>query len=257
MGFHFPNPGDIIRDIQNGVNHVRDQAVGQINGVLNNALNQVQSKLNYAQTQIGNNIKNGVNQIGGTVQHSIEQLENKVKSVEHDIELKANDGVHSIESKAKQLTTELEHDIEDAVLIAVGNIFKEGAKEAKKIVQSTKDHFDKLRTSNPELSEHIDAVSVSFQISAFNMSFDSFMERSQDLLDALDKIQSTSSFTRTIVKDLILGLGPSSMSLQASLGFALGIESEDLEIGASIDNIGRELISDIVDLVLEKLNVPE
>ena len=90
------------------------------------------------------------------------------------------------------------------------------------------------------------------------MSFNGFYSRSEELLDALDRfVGQPPAFRRKPVLELVEALGPTTLDFGASIEFALVVGSQELGVGGKLKSVPLALGTEIADLVLKELGVPE
>ena len=90
------------------------------------------------------------------------------------------------------------------------------------------------------------------------MSFNGFYSRSEELLETLDRfVGQPPAFRRKPVLELVEALGPTTLDFGASVEFALVVGSQELGVGGKLKSVPLALGTEIADLVLAELGVPE
>ena len=148
------DPGRIIHDIENGINHIKDDALHGIQSVANDA-------------------RHGVEQTAQNAQHGIEQV---VGNAEHQIEQAVNAAAHEIEQKAQQAAHEAAH------------LAKEGVAEAAKLAEqeALKKALDKARTLEQLGEAVLEEVAFGFSLSIIAVDYENVGDRIKSIRETLE-----------------------------------------------------------------------
>ena len=196
-------------------------------------------------------MEDGVKKIGHEVEDGVRKVasdaESSLKSIESEIEKRGQVLLHEVEDKI------------DAYLDALAKALTSAAlRKVRDMCHTTHTEMSRLEEKRPVLADKINVVSFTMKLGPVTMVFSNFYQRVGDLTTALDRlISEPPAFRRGPVIGLIEALGPTSVDLGISVELAFVIGSNELGIGGELSEIELELATEIADIVLEKLGVPE
>ena len=224
MGFHFPDPGRIIHDIQHGVQDVANQARHGVE----DAANQARHGLNDA----ANQAQRGVNDLA-------HKLEGEIKQVAHDAEGQLNNALHSAQEEVTK--------VKRAALDEIAEVKKLGKKAIDSVEGAIVAAAFKKAIGRAVALARIGIHKVSFSVQAIvglEFAFDtsSILEKLQEYLE---KPPSNSDE----VKQFLIVVAPSEVSLFVGGGLSLGVEL-DCELRVSFE---KENLIENWDSIIEAL----
>ena len=202
-------------------------------------------------------------EVKGVGEKAVNEVRSKGRWYIKEVEKKGKGALSEVDKVKDKAVKEVKEEAEEAVKMAFDAlskaITKEGLELARKIVKTTKNRLDKFAESEEDYTEEINNIDIGFDLGPFSLSYDSFYDRSQGLVDTLDVfINKPPAFRRSDIKRLIEALGPSSIGVSGSVNLAaLVASSEELGVGVSVGGFRSKLIALIVDDILEALNVPK
>ena len=253
------------KQIKRALNHLGDD----IKRGINSLGDQIKKQL----SQTGDHIRRGLESVGKQLKGEIEDVAHKAKGeLEHvgeeakgELQHLANEARGEIEEVAKKAKGELEEVAEDArdlVEAALQELAKavtrEGLKKLRGAVKTAAGKMEDLARDKPRLVESIDACGFELNLGPLTLEYDGFYSRSEELLDALDRfVGQPPAFRRKPVLELVEALGPTTLDFGASIEFALVVGSQELGVGGKLKSVPLALGTEIADLVLKELGVPE
>ena len=227
-GFHFPNPGQIIHDIENAAHRAADGAVHGVQGAANNALHGIEGAANGA----------------------IHKIEGAGQSAIHGIEGTANKAVHEIEGKVGELPHLAEQAAKDAIQ-------KLASVPGPHLIESMRDHIagmrddlDSFKQDQPDLVECFDDVGVGGNLSLLEVGYYGWYSRVEEMLSALGGFAAHFELRRGPVKSLLLATAPTTVKLAPSFE----LFSSAISAGVWLELPGK-LIPVAVDKALERAGV--
>ena len=130
-----------------------------------------------------------------------------------------------------------------------------GLSEADKVVKALHSELETLEKKLPKLVDALNSIGNSIELGPIQLNYASFYARAEELSDALDKaLQMVKSgdfkLTQTFFNDLVQGLGPDSLTINAEIEFFS-------RFGLDLKNISMDLFVEVADFVLTELGVPK
>ena len=126
MGFHFPNPGQIIHDIENAAHHAADAARHGIEDAGHNAIGGIQNLEHEATGRLNQIAHDAEGKLNG-VAHD---LEGGIKSAAHDAQGELQSAGNALKSDIDAAGRAAVHSAEQAVETALSEAFQAAAKAA-------------------------------------------------------------------------------------------------------------------------------
>ena len=195
------------------------------------------------------------------------KIEKKGKDVLGDIDDHAESAFKTAEHKLHDAVDEIEKTVEERIPDMLEQaleelsraVAKEGFEKARDSVRAANKELNKLRQNKPKLVDSIDELGFTLKLGPVGLSYGGFYSRSNELLVVLDNLASKPpSFRRTPVIKAIEALGPDHIDLGIDIQLAaLVVSSDALEVGFSLDSMPLKLFTEIGDIILEEIGVPE
>ena len=233
---------DSIRKIEN----IGKDAIKKIENFGKDAIKKIENE--------GNSVVNKVKNEGSGI---INTIEKEGSGVINTIEKEGQKALNVVEEEIEKIPDTIEVALELAIDELSKAITKEGLKKAQTIVRTVKNRMDKF--AEGEYDEELNKITFGLDLGPFNLSYDSFYDRSSDLVTTLDSfISKPPAFRRSDIKRLITALAPSSVGVSGSINVAfLVVNTDELGVGVSVSGFTGKLVALIVDDILKALNVPE
>ena len=202
----------------------------------------------------GNEVKNGVQKVGREVEGGVKKVG---KEVESGVK-KAGKEVEGVANKAKKEIPELaEKAVKEAAKAILGAPFKEVLKKAAKECKDFHGDMSRLASKKPGLVSAIDQVGYSVELKAnvkITLAYSGFYSRALEVSGVLDRYANSGiQLRRRDIIGLVKAAGPSSVNFGVGAEFSLGV---DLGASFSMDSIPLELFTELGDLALKRLGVP-
>ena len=118
--------------------------------------------------------------------------------------------------------------------------------------------LDKIRSQQPELVGYIDELSFSIKLGPCTLTYGRFYDRAQDVAYVMNELANKPpEFRRSTMIAAIEAAGPDTVDLGISINFAFVAASNELGGGFDIPAIPLGLASELTNIVLRELGVPE
>ena len=269
---------DVIEDAgKNGVDCVEDTAdkagkeienlvkqaeklgmsiIDDIEKLANKAKREVEGVANKAKNEIEGVGKTAISEIEGAANKAAREVEEGVKSVGHEVEQGVKTAGKEIEDTFEKRIPELIGDaMQELSKLATSQVYKQAAAIARKV----RVKLAVLRESKPGLVGYIDDLAFKLQVGPVTLKYGRFYDRSKDLILVLDRLANDPpAFRRTTIIAMLEATGPDSTDLGISVNLAaLVVSSEELGAGFALPAIPLALVSELTDLVLKEIGVPE
>ena len=167
--------------------------------------------------------------------------------------------IEKIEREVEEIPDKIEEKLEEAFDEFAEAIAKEGLKKTKHIVDTVHQEMSDLRKNKPELVSEIDNLGGYIEIGPLTLNYSEFYTRTESVSRVLDTyINHPPEFRRKPILDMVKALGPTSVDAGISVQvMALVVGSKELGIGGGLGDIRLALFTEIGDVILEKMGVPE
>jgi len=201
-------------------------------------------------------------EIMGILDDAKRQLFGAVDKAKGEVSDVANEAKNEVRDVAKDVKDEIPELAEKAVKEAVSElskaISKEGLKAFRGAVRESKNKLDSLSKNRPDWVDSINELSIYLNLGPATLTWSGFYSRSDYILSQLDKhISNPPKFSRRNIVSLIENLGPTVVNLGISVNFALVIGSKELGVGGGIGDIPLKIFTELGDVILKELGVPE
>ena len=202
---------------------------------------------------------NSLNAMKHSVSHDLEVLEDGAKA---DISKAADASKKTLESWAddekiawQQVGHDIKEDIESAASSKVAELTAEGVhkglKEADALIKKIDGILGKFADSHPALVAHLNSIGDDINLGPLKLSYANFYSRAQEIGDALDKtLGGDFHLTQTFINDLVRGLGPDSVTVDADIEFFS-------TFGDDLKTIPLDVFVEIADIIMDALKVPK
>ena len=191
MGFHFPNPGDIVRQVEGGVNHLKDEAVGQINHVKD----QANSELNHIKDTATGELNHIKDTIVNEIQHLAEQAKNDIENV------------------SKTALQNAENALKNAISHVSLELFEKALKDASDFIKKYPILPSDLQLQVSVLT--LDIGDLDQKVEDIHDACDKGLKNKQDILDFVKAI-SPSSLQVSISGEILTDVISAGVSIQYS-----------------------------------------
>ena len=90
------------------------------------------------------------------------------------------------------------------------------------------------------------------------MTWNNFYSRADDIIKVLDdRLDKPPGVSRNEVLQLIEALGPTEIDLGISVNAALVVGSKEIGVGGGVGSIPLALFTEIADLIMDEMGLPE
>ena len=217
-------------------------------------------------TTVGGQIKHAFHHAAHEVEHEVthdaHQVEHTADQVGDEIQKIIDAGDKQVARLAtstadllKKAGDEIEKDIEHAASVAVnqltGAAVQKGLHEAAAVLSLVNKGLKELAKDMPALVNHINQMGDSIVLGPIVLRYQNFYSRADKLLDVINEtLKAGFKLTRHFIINLIAGLGPDSIDIDAEIVFFS-------RFGIDLTNIDIDVFTAIADKVLDELGVPE
>ena len=167
------------------------------------------------------------------------------RHIGHEVQHVANMGPEQLQ---RFVHDEFNHLVHEGATEIARMAFKESAAFARKL----KTRMEQLRLEKPELTDAIDGVTITVNLSVITFTYDNFMHRAEGLCNLLDHQSQAFTFDRRSVKWVMENTGPSRIGLAVSGELFTSAISAGIGVDAPL-----ALAVELVDMALEAAGVPE
>ena len=225
--------------------------------------------------KIGDEAENGVKKVGRSAENSVKKIgndiEDNIKDIGNDIESNVKKIGHDVEEKLHKVGDEIEETLEEripekieefidsAVAELAEAITREGLKKVRDVVKTTDRELSKLAINKPDLIDSINSLSVYVEIGPMTLNYSGFFTRVDNIAEILDKyVNEPPELSRRAIIEFVNAMGPTSVNMGLSIQvMALVVGSKELGIGGGLGDIELALFTELGDIILEKIGVPE
>ena len=160
-----------------------------------------------------------------------------------------------LEKSGKAIKEDIESATDTAIKKLTSSAMKHGLEEADKVVKALHGELATLEDKFPHMVDALNNIGNSIELGPIELNYASFYARAEELSDALDKaLQMVNAgdfrLTQTFFNDLVKGLGPDSLTINAEIEFFS-------RFGLDLQNISMDLFTELADFVLDELGVPK
>lgn len=254
------------------------KAVKDVDRIADKSIDEIER----AAKDVGNTIErevmgviDDVKNLANKAKRDIEGAANKIKNELEDVANKAEKEITDAANEAKKeleripgevdkaitetLPAEIEKAFQDCIDSLARAVTKEGLSQIRDMVKTTDSKLTSLAASKPGLVDEINNLGFSMEIGPVTLSYSGFYDRISGVADVLDTyVNHPPALRREPILTMIAALGPDTIDLGVSIQVvALVVGSKELGIGGSMDSIGLALFTELGDIILEKLGVPE
>ena len=194
MSFHFPDPGQILHQIEDGAHHAADQAVGNVRHVADQAVGT---------------IKHAGDQAVGTIKHEVTQ---GVDQLHHVRDAVQGEIVANVERVGRETAEKVEEAAVDAAQKALTIVASKGFKEG---LETAKDIIEILAPDAFGLSLGFDIASV------VDVGINLQVPNPVSKIGVIEKYIQNPPKGRSAIIDCVKEFGPSSLQINA-LSFGNG-----------------------------------
>ena len=247
VGHEAEKVGHKIEDEANKVGHQAEHQAHKAGSALNK-LDPIH-KLDQAAHEVVDRIIDPAANAGKKlIEHAAAESVRDLKSLGHTIE----------KDVIKKLPELAEHAAREAIEKFAEAISEAGLKKFRKAVHGAKSKLDALGAKRERLTGALDNLSVYLELGPATLTWAGFYSRADAIVDILDTyIDKPPRFSRDDIMRLILAIGPTTINLGFSVSFALVIGSKELGIGGGFGDIELVLFTEIGDVILDDLGVPD
>ena len=242
---------DAVKEI-NRMSNDLDKKFNQLNGKINNEFKDFERKLNSTKDKAVSDINKAGQKALSDISHSGKNL------------------INNIEKEAKLITTKIDQKIEslpgtikDTAITVFQEMTEAGIRKSIGIgydlCLGLDSELKSFRNSKPRLVDAIDSQGFTLKLSVLTLKYTSFLSRSEQLIGALKNFKEKGfSFRRKPVLDMVEALGPDSINSGIGVQGALVFGTSNLlNFEASLEDTPLVLFTEIGDIILKKLGVPE
>lgn len=239
---------EIERAARNASNSVEREIMGIIDDVkrlASRAKKEVEDVANKAEREVADTASKAVRE----VQEVAEKAEREVERIPAEVE----------KAITEQLPKEIEKGFQTFIDELAKAVTKEGLTTLRAIVHAADRDLTKFKENKPELTDEINNLGFSMEIGPVTLAYSGFYDRIDDIAEVLDTyVNHPPELRRKPIIQMIEALGPDTVDLGASVQVvALVVGSKELGIGGSLDSVGIGLFSEIGDVILEEIGIPE
>ena len=213
-----------------------------------NSLNAMKHSVSHDLEVLEDGAKAQLSKTGAALKHDLDDIGASYKQLGQDLN-----------SDLKKSGAAIKADIESATDTAIKKLTSEamvhGLSEADKVVKALHADMEKLEAKLPKLVDALNNIGNSIELGPIQLNYASFYSRAEELSDALDKAlemvkAGDFKLTQTFFNDLVKGLGPDSLTINAEIEFFS-------RFGLDLKNISMDLFTEIADFILDELGVPK
>ena len=223
-------------------------------------------KKGISEMDVKNFVRDQVKEIGRDIKKEVlDEIEKKVFDKIEDTAKKGFEEVEETVTKkipdivAEEIPEKIKDELEEALQSLAQAITKEGLKKVRDVIATTDKELSKLASNRPDLVDSIDSLSLSIEIGPLTLSYSDFYSRIDDISEVMDKYANNPpKLSRKAINQMVLALGPTSVDFGLSIQAALFVvASNEIGVGVSVGDIPLKLFTEIGDIVMEKIGVPE
>ena len=247
----------------------------KVKKVVNKATSETEKTFHKAEEEFKKTLKKTTNPVERLVkeaEYALEQGMNVEKLIKDGLKDLKNDVIKEVlkdldnkiiepveDTVTKELPAFVKKELEEIVAALSKAVTKEGLKKTKDLVNESDKFLHKLSNSKPELIHEIDQLGFEIELGPLTLAYSGFYSRTEDLSEILnDLCKKPPKFSRKEIIKAVEMLGPDSVDFGLSIQVvALVIGSKELGAGVRLNNVSLALFTEIADLILEKIGVPE
>ena len=182
-----------------------------------NSLNAMKHSVSHDLEVLEDGAKAQLSKTGAALKHDLDDIGASYKQLGQDLN-----------SDLKKSGAAIKADIESATDTAIKKLTSEamvhGLSEADKVVKALHADMEKLEAKLPKLVDALNNIGNSIELGPIQLNYASFYSRAEELSDALDKAlemvkAGDFKLTQTFFNDLVKGLGPDSLTINAEIEF--------------------------------------
>ena len=197
--------------------------------------------------KLGDEIKSGIRKLGseveGKVKYAGRKAEESVKKVEHEVEDNLKSFANDLEDKLEKTATDTLESIEDAAEDAFEAVKDEAMAAAQAALKAA---------SSEALNKVVDAAQVlmpsevDLSLGPFGLAIGDVSQR----IDVLQKWAKNPPSSKSDIRDIILEVMPTSVSIELSFSLAfLVVQSDSLEFGVTSVYETEDFLNKMDDLL--------
>ncbi len=212
-----------------------------------NPFKGVEKSIKKGLNKLGDEIKSGIRKVGSEVEGRVKwvgrKAEESVRKVEHEVEDKLKDTAHDLTEGLEKKGSELLDTVEDAAEEAFEAVKDEAMVAAQAALKAA---------SSEALNKVVDAAQVlmptevDLSLGPFGLAIGDVSQR----IDVLQKWAKNPPSSKSDIRDIILEVMPTSVSIELSFSLAfLVVQSDSLEFGVTSVYETEDFLNKMDDLL--------
>ena len=193
-------------------------------------------------------LKKQIRQVGGDVEGRIEnagrEVDGAIRTAGREIDKTFEDRIPEIAQKA--------------IREFASAVTKQGLKKFRNMVRAAHESMQQIADRRPDLVDALDQPGVTFKLGPLTLEWSGFYSRAEGLVAVLDKfVANPPKFRRGPLIQLVESIGPDTIDAGISIELSFVVGSNELGVGGELSSIPLALFTELGDVALDKLGVPE
>ena len=224
---------------------------GSIKHAFHHAAHQVEHGAKEAADKVSHEAKHDADKVESAADTVADQLKKIADAGDEQVKRLTEINVELLKKAGEDIENDLDAFEKRAVRELTSAAVHKGLEEADKVIKGIDKALAHFGDSHPALVERLNAIGDDIVLGPIVLRYASFYARAGEITDALDKTLGGSfKLTQAFLNDLIRGLGPDSITIDAEIDFFS-------RFGVDLENISVEIFVEIADVVLGALGVPK
>ena len=234
--------------------------------------------------KMGDGVKREINKVGDGIKRDLQRIEGDVKKegrniygmagdlkgqinkVGSDAEKQIKSAGSEVDSALREAGREIDKTFEDripeiaqkAIREFASAVTKQGLKKFRNMVRAAHESMQQIADRRPDLVDALDQPGVTFKLGPLTLEWSGFYSRAEGLVAVLDKfVANPPKFRRGPLIRLVESIGPDTIDAGVSIELSFVVGSNELGIGGELSSIPLALFTELGDVALDKLGVPE
>ena len=224
---------------------------GSIKHAFHHAAHQVEHGAKHAADKVSHEAKHDADKVESAADTVADELKKIADAGDEQIKRLTDVNVMLLKKAGEDIEKDLENFEKKAVQELTSAAVKRGLAEAAKVLKGLDHALEHFGDKFPSLVGDLNNIGDDIVLGPIVLHYASFYSRAQEITDAIDKtISGDFKLTQTFINDLIRGLGPDNLTVNAEIDFFT-------RFGIDLENISVEIFVEISDVVLDALGVPK
>ena len=224
---------------------------GSIKHAFHHAAHQAEHAAKDAADKVGHEAKHDAGKVESAADTVADQLKKIAQAGDDQVKRLTDTNIALLKKAGEDIEADLEAFEKKAVRELTSAAVHRGLEEADKVLKRIDHALEHYADTHPALVAALNAVGDDIVLGPILLHYAKFYSRATEITAALDKtLGGDFKLTQSFLNNLIRGLGPDSVTVDAEIDFFS-------RFGIDLENISVDLFVELADDILGALGVPK